>query len=348
VSNPTESVSPRRLAVDSGSTSVPERVRPENLQVTGDFNSWLETYFLGRHPRIREVRNSIIRAAAETWPVLITGETGTGKDMVARAIHTGSPRGRKAPEVVAVGGLGETTWSILFGHRKGSFTGAVEEHEGVFRSADRSSLLLEDIGDLPMKVQPMLLRALEHGVFRPLGSDREVHSDVRVIATSNLLLEHEVSEGRFRADLYQRLSVLKIDLPPLREHLDDLEIYVPHFLKKAVAAHRPDRRMSPGAMKVLFQWSWPRNIRELEHFLYRLSVEAETDVIREEEVRRALATDRPRRGRARRNGVTQTLNRAGLIRILEETGGNKREAARKLKISPGSLYSLMKEFKIFG
>src|SRR6185369_6370160 len=138
----------------------------ETLRVSGEYPTWLETYFLGRHPSIREVRASIVRAAAESWPVLITGETGTGKDMVARAIHAGSSRCRKIPEVVAVGGLGETAWSVLFGHRKGSFTGAVSQHDGVFQAAAGSSILLEDIGDLPAKVQPMLLRALEHGRFR--------------------------------------------------------------------------------------------------------------------------------------------------------------------------------------
>lgn len=328
---------------------VPREGTPaEPARPAAEFALWLESYFLGRHPLIKQVRASVVRAAAEHWPVLITGETGTGKDMVARAIHAGGPRGRRAPEVVAVGGLGETAWSILFGHRKGSFTGAVEDHDGVFRSADGSSLLLEDIGDLPMRIQPLLLRALEHGVFRPLGMDREIHSDVRVIGTSNLYLEREVAEGKFRADLYQRLSVLRIDLPPLRDHLEDLDLYVPHFLAKAAAAHRPVRRMSPEAQKELFQWSWPRNIRELEHFLYRLSVDVDDEVIGPDDVRRALATNRPDTDRRRKGRKTPSMSRALLIRTLEETRGNKREAARRLKVSPGTLYSLMKELKVFG
>jgi DNA-binding NtrC family response regulator len=323
-------------------------VLSETLRVSGEYPTWLETYFLGRHSSIREVRASIIRAAAESWPVLITGETGTGKDMVARAIHAGSRRGRKMPEVVAVGGLGETAWSVLFGHRKGSFTGAVSQHEGVFKAAAGSSILLEDIGDLPAKVQPMLLRALEHGLFRPLGSDRECHSDVRVIATCNLPLEREVAAGRFRPDLYQRLSVLSIKVPPLRDHLEDLEIYVPHFLSKAAAAHRPVKGISKSAMDLLVAHSWPRNVRQLEHFLYRASVEAPGIEIQADDVHRILEraeqAPAPSRGAAPAGGPT----REEVIRVIGETEGNKREAARRLGIAPGTLYRLMKKLKIYG
>jgi len=320
----------------------------ETLRVSGEYPTWLETYFLGRHPSIREVRASIVRAAAESRPVLITGETGTGKDMVARAIHAGSSRCRKIPEVVAVGGLGETAWSVLFGHRKGSFTGAVSQHDGVFQAAAGSSILLEDIGDLPAKVQPMLLRALEHGRFRPLGSDRECHSDVRVIATCNLHLDREVAAGRFRPDLYQRLSVLPIMIPPLRDHLEDLEVYVPHFLSKAAAAHRPVKGISKPAMDLLADHSWPRNVRQLEHCLYRASVEAPGIEIQVDDVHRILDRSEHAPPSSRGAAPAGGLTREEVIRVIGETEGNKREAARRLGIAPGTLYRLMKKLKVYG
>jgi DNA-binding NtrC family response regulator len=315
-------------------------------RISSEFPKWLESYFLGRHPAVRETRAAILRAAAESWPVLVTGETGTGKDMVARAIHHGSSRRDKLPEVVAVGGLGETSWSVLFGHRKGSFTGAVSDHDGVFRSANGSSILLEDVSDLPLRVQPMLLRAIEHGLFRPLGSDREIHSDVRVIATSNVHLDREVGNGRFRADLYQRLSVLTIELPPLRDHLEDLEVYVPFFLAKAAAAHRPAKRITTSALAALAEYAWPRNIRELEHFLYRVSVEVHGNEIGAEDIRRFLRKDLLPAPRPRRPRPSRVLNRDAIVRTLRETNGNKREAARKLNVAPATLYSLIKRHRI--
>jgi DNA-binding NtrC family response regulator len=313
-----------------------------------DFTLWLESYFLGRHPLIREARATVVRAAAESWPVLITGETGTGKDLIARAVHAGSRRGRSLPVVVAVGGLGETAWSILFGHRKGSFTGAVSHHDGVFKSAHGSSILLEDVADLPLRVQPMMLRAIEHGLFRPLGADREMHSDVRVIATCNLPLAQEVALGRFRADLYQRLSVLKIELPPLREHLEDLELYVPHFLSKAAAEHRPAKTMSREAMAALGTYSWPRNVRELEHFLYRASVEVRGQEIAAEDVHRILEEDASKFAPTALPVRSRAVSRAALQEALAAAGGNKREAARRLGVAPGTLYRLLKTHKVYG
>jgi len=305
---------------------------------------WLENHFQGQHPLLCEARAAALRAAQSDWPILITGETGTGKDLLAQGIHLLSSRGGKPAQVIAVSSLGETAWSVLFGHRKGSFTGAVGDHQGIFCVAGGTTIILEDVADLPLRVQPMLLRAVEHRIMRPLGSDSEVRSDFRIIATSNLPLEGEVAEGRFRADLFQRLSVLHIHLPPLREHLDDLRVYVPHFLEKAVPPDAAPKGISAAALRILEDHSWPRNIRELEHVLYRASVEATGDVIGEEDLKRihpSLTGGRPSR-------PSQSLSRATVIRALEQTKGNKREAARLLGVSPGTLYTLIKKHRIFG
>jgi DNA-binding NtrC family response regulator len=317
--------------------------------VSAGFEAWLEGYLLGEHPLIARARASILVAAREEWPVLITGETGTGKDMAAAAIHRGSRRRAKEPQVVAVGGLSETAWSVLFGHRKGAFTGSERDHAGVFRLAHDSTLILEDVTDLPLNIQPMLLRAIERGAFRPLGEDREAHADVRVISTTNIPLPGEVARGGFRGDLYQRLSVLQIGLPPLREHLEDLAIYVPHFLSRAATADRLPKAISADAMRVLERHSWPRNVRELEHVLYRASAEASGSQIRSADLEEILDEQGivPERSKQTRPGrPLVTLGRDTVLRVLRESRGNKREAARKLGVAPGTLYRLVERYRI--
>ena len=309
-----------------------------------DFERWLGKSFLGEHPLIRKVRALIAKAAAQDWPVLITGETGTGKDLIAQAIHAGSRRARHAAQVVAVGGLGETSWSVLFGHVKGAFTGAHGDHLGVFRTAHGSSVLLEDVSDLSIRVQPLLLRAIQHGLFRPLGARDEVRADVRIIASTNMPLDEEVRAGRFRADLFERLSVLKIEVPPLRDHLQDLKLYVPHFLARCREAGGPEKVMTDSALEALSRYQWPRNIRELEHFLFRASVEVDGTEIGAEDVSSLLQSG----GRATRSrrGQRSMIDRLTLIRTLSETAGNKREAARRLHIAPGTMYSLLERYGV--
>jgi DNA-binding NtrC family response regulator len=306
------------------------------------FARWLEGYFLGRHPLIRKARAAIVRAAAEDWPVLITGETGTGKEMAFWAVHDGGVRSVYPPHVVHVGGLGETAWSTLFGHRKGAFTGAVYDLDGVFLAANGSSVILDDVVTLPQKIQPMLLRAIEQGCFRPLGESREVKADVRVIATTNVPLEEEVAHGRFRHDLYERLAVLKVSLPPLRAHLEDLEIYVPHFLQAAARPGRPPKKISEEAMDFLRGQTWPGNVRELKHLLFRASVDVEGTTI-EMGTLQSLVNPGISRTRPGRNG---SLDGDAVREALKSARGNKREAARLLKVAPNTLYKLMREHGI--
>jgi two-component system, NtrC family, response regulator HydG len=308
----------------------------------GKFSGWLDEYVLGKHPLMVEIRRIIARVAPYEWPVLITGETGTGKDLAAHAIYAGSRRASKGLHVAAVGGLGETAWSVLFGHRKGSFTGATEDHEGIFSQANGATLLLEDVCDLPLRLQPMLLRALEGGRFRPLGAREERSTHVRVLASTNAPLDRAVEERRFRADLYQRLAVLKIVMPPLRSHLEDLSIYVPHFLKKAVEEGAEPKRVSSDAMNILASMTWPGNVRELEHFLYRATVEVHGPVIRGEDVSRLLLPESEVVRAVRFGRSAPTRETMGMT--LKAAKGNKREAARRLGISPTTLYSMMRRW----
>jgi DNA-binding NtrC family response regulator len=208
----------------------------------GPFEPWLESVLLGNHPLMKAVRSRVVRAAATDLHVFISGPTGTGKEIVARAIHGGSTRGTRKLYVVALAGLRETARSLLFGHKRGAFTGAIADHEGVFGAAHCSTLLFDDIDNTPIELQPMLLRAVQYGAFLRLGETHERCSDVRILATTNAPMEREILVGRFRADLYQRLSVLKIELPPLKDHLDDLDVYVPHFsARPQPRATRPRR-----------------------------------------------------------------------------------------------------------
>jgi two-component system, NtrC family, response regulator HydG len=306
------------------------------------FEGWLENHFIGRHPLVLAARSAVAMAALHDWPVLIAGETGTGKDMLAGAIHAGSARNAKPAQVLAVSGLGETAWSMLFGHQKGAFTGADASHEGVFRAADASTLILEDVADLPLKVQPMLLRAVEHGRFRPLGSERELRVDVRVISTSNVPLTSEIERGRFRADLYQRLSLFRVHLPALRDHLSDLDLLVPHFMAK----HAP-KSVGPDGLEELRSYEWPRNVRQLEHVLLRAAWESEGAVVGARDIRRILLDDPTPLASARGAGRPAIeVDRAALIRALRAAGGNKREAARRLNMAAGTLYRLLRSHQI--
>lgn len=243
------------------------------------------TFFglIGHSPAMRTVFDRIERYAASPAPVLITGESGTGKELAARALHQCGPR-RRAPFVaVNCAALSsELIESELFGHEKGAFTGAVTSHRGRFERADGGTLFLDEVGDMPRKSQTKLLRVLEDGAVERVGSERSMPIDVRVVAATNAPLEQSVAARRFREDLYYRLSVLRLHLPPLRERREDMLLLTTYFL--SVFAHQYDRgllRLTPGALHLLTSYPWPGNVRELKNVLERVVVEAAGDVIGE-------------------------------------------------------------------
>ena len=236
---------------------------------------------IGISPAIREVERKITLYGPTAATVVITGETGTGKEVVARALHTAGPR--RTREFVAVNCTaisGELLESELFGHEKGAFTGALRTHRGRFERADGGTLFLDEIGDMPLATQAKLLRVLEDGRIERVGAEQTRPVDVRVVAATNVPLERAVSQGRFRADLYHRLSVLRIHLPPLRERREDIPLLVDHFLARNNARYgQKVRRLTSEAIALLQAYLWPGNVRELRNVLERVFVETRADVI---------------------------------------------------------------------
>jgi DNA-binding NtrC family response regulator len=235
----------------------------------------------GAGPAIREVFRKIARYAPSDAAVVVTGETGTGKELVARALHEGSPRSHGPFVAVNCSAISEELLeSELFGHEKGAFTGAVRTHRGRFERAGGGTLFLDEIGDMPLHTQAKLLRVLEEKRIERVGGEQEREIDVRVVCATNVALEQAVGQGRFRADLYHRLSVLRIHMPPLRERPEDIPLLVEHFLDgfNRRYGHRIER-LTPEALALLRSYLWPGNIRELRNVLERVYIETQAEVI---------------------------------------------------------------------
>jgi two-component system NtrC family response regulator len=235
---------------------------------------------------MREIYQLIEKVAPTPASVLITGESGTGKELVARAIHINSPR-EKSPFIsVNCAALPETLLeSELFGHERGAFTGATSMRKGRFELADSGTLFLDEIGDIPLPLQAKLLRVLQERSFERVGGIRPINVDVRIITATNRDLKDEVDEGRFREDLYYRLNVLHIHLPPLRERADDIPMLTDHFINKfAKMLKKPNLRISGDALRFLVGLPWEGNVRELENTIERAAILCSGDVIRAEDV----------------------------------------------------------------
>jgi transcriptional regulator with PAS, ATPase and Fis domain len=287
----------------------------------------------------------VARVAPTLSTVLVVGESGTGKELVARAIHTHSPRASGPFVAVNCTALSESLLeSELFGHAKGAFTGAVQAKRGLFEEAQGGTLFLDEIGDVGQKMQAQLLRVLQEGEIRRVGGSEPVRVDVRVVAATNRDLDEEVREGRFREDLYFRINVVTIRLPPLRDRPSDIELLVNHFLAKyAARERRADANLAPEAMARLLKYTWPGNVRELENVIERALALAKDGVI--------LPSDLPIEVTGVQPGVTPAtgglvddrptlaeLERRYIELILKETGGNKKRAAEILGIDRRTLY----------
>ncbi|MBC7173063.1 MAG: sigma-54-dependent Fis family transcriptional regulator [Polyangiaceae bacterium] len=237
---------------------------------------------VGRSPAIDRLRSLIERVADSPSSVLITGESGTGKELVARALHFGSSRRAGPFIVVNCGALPEALMeSELFGHEKGAFTGAQRAQEGLFRAASAGTIFLDEIGDLPMPLQVKLLRVLQEKRVRPVGGQRELEVDVRVVAATNIDVERAVVEGSFRKDLFYRLNVLRLHIPPLRQRREDIPLLTEHFLRKHGLVHGKQLELTPNARRFIFEHELPGNVRELENLLERaatLSVDGQIEL----------------------------------------------------------------------
>ncbi len=241
----------------------------ENRYLRKELNkNIISSDIIGRSAKIQKIRELIATVGPLNSTVLIQGETGTGKEVVANAIHKLSPRSEKPFVKVNCAALPDTLLeSELFGHEKGAFTGAVQRAKGRFELADGGTLLLDEIGELGIQVQAKLLRVLQYQQFERVGSSKSVQVDVRVIATTNRDLKEEVKKGNFRKDLFFRLNVVSITLPPLRERKEDIPFFVDYFLAKYNSKYKKEKSLSDKAMERLIQYEWPGNVRELENSL---------------------------------------------------------------------------------
>ncbi|HOJ69844.1 MAG TPA: sigma-54 dependent transcriptional regulator, partial [Candidatus Hydrogenedentes bacterium] len=282
---------------------------------------------------LRNLFRQAFRVAPTSAAVLLTGESGTGKEIFARLIHARSNRASGPMVTVNMGAVPEQlAESELFGHEKGAFTGADTSRAGRFEEADGGTLFLDEIGELPLSLQPKLLRVLETGEFRRIGGTTDRRANVRVIAATNRDLEREVTAGRFREDLFYRLNVFPLRIPPLRERREDIIPLAELFLGPW------KKRLSPAAARLLAAWSWPGNARELRNVVERAAILADGDMILPEDLPDALR-NAPRSDRPDAPGrpLMEEAQRRAIREALEKTGGNRTKAAQLLGISRRSL-----------
>ncbi|HYH87565.1 MAG TPA: sigma 54-interacting transcriptional regulator, partial [Pyrinomonadaceae bacterium] len=289
-------------------------------------------------------------AARADSTVIITGESGTGKDVLARFIHARSARAESPMMAVNCAALPESLFeSEFFGHERGAFTGATATKRGLIEAADGSTLFLDEIGEMPQQTQAKLLQFLEEGRFRRVGATRDRDADVRVIAATNRNLADEVSTGRFRADLFYRLNVISLHVPPLRQRREDIPALVEHFVSMfRERFNRPALNLSDEARRRLADYDWPGNVRELRNAIERAAALATSDTIEAEQVLPAAAQHQGEGKPLAQNGATVTLDeieRQHILRVLEESGGNRERAAAILGISARTLYRKLREYE---
>jgi DNA-binding NtrC family response regulator len=328
----------RRQFQDRNSVFDSDATLAERLEVCG---------MIGRSPAIREVFDVIQRLAPHARNVLVTGETGSGKELVARALHEMGPRKAKKLVTVNCSAVVETLFeSELFGHVRGAFTGATGDKVGVFEAANGGTVFLDEVGELPAGAQAKLLRTLENGEVQRVGSVELRKVDVRVVAATNRRLDREIAEGRFRADLYYRLNVVEITVPPLRERSEDVPYLTAAFVKKfAKDFGKQITGLTEAAEERLVRRSWPGNVRELRNVIERACLLCEGHLLTEGDLARSLV-DRPVAVSmaADEEPAGPPPSEEEVREALDTTGGNKSLAARRLGISRRALYRLIEKY----
>jgi DNA-binding NtrC family response regulator len=319
-------------------TALPEKPQPP-LNPPG---------LIGRTAPMLAVYKQIAHAANATAPVLIVGESGTGKELVARAIHSNGRRASRPFVPINCGALTETVLeSELFGHARGSFTGAIADTKGIFEQANGGTVFLDEIGETSPALQVKLLRVLQEGEVRPVGASRIVKVDVRVVAATNVDLEREAAQQRFRQDLYYRLSVIVIQVPALRDRREDIPLLIQTFLQNACSRAGRRADLTPAAMTAMTNYRWPGNVRELENTIERLVVFSRGSQIDVSDLpfkpptgpnlEERLFVDLP---------PLDELERRYLLHVIEQVGGNRTRAAEVLGIDRRTLYRMAERFGI--
>lgn len=302
---------------------------------------------IGQSDRMQEVFEAVHRVAPTKATVLLRGESGTGKELIAKAIHYMSPRSggpfikfncASIPE-----GLLE---SELFGHEKGAFTGAISSRQGKFELADKGTIFLDEIGDLPLTLQPKILRVLQEKEFERVGSDRTRRVDVRIIAATSRDIEVLVSNGGFREDLYYRLNVIPIFLPPLRERGEDIPVLIEHFLERFNKENQRRVTIDKPALQTLINYDWPGNVRELENTIERLVIMARTDRITISDLPISLTVRQYKESVGSHTTNLKDIERMNIINALKKTGWIQARAARLLGITPRQIGYKIKKYGI--
>jgi len=341
-----------------------DRLQAENQELRSEIQqAFGGRMILGEHPKIREVLDVVARVAESDATVLVHGESGTGKELVARALHQNSARLGKPFVALNCAAIPENLLeSELFGHTKGAFTGATANRAGKFEAAHQGTLFLDEIGDMSLPLQAKMLRVLQEGCVEPLGSNAVHPVDVRVVAATHHDLVRAVEENQFREDLFYRLNVIRIELPPLRERGDDVALLARHFLEKVRSSRTLVRDFSSDALDVLRAHSWPGNIRELENFVLRLSLLCGKEVADRNDVAPLLAGGLPGKGPAAPSppaahpepatvpGVRplEEIERRAILDALRQHEGNRTAAAQALGISVRKLQYKIKEYQQAG
>jgi len=306
---------------------------------------------IGNHPKMQEVFEIIGRVAGTDKTVLIQGESGTGKDLIAKTIHYNSGRKDKPLVTIPCGALTDTLLTTeLFGHTKGAFTGAIKETVGRFQAAEGGSVVLDEIGEVPLNLQKTLLRVIEEKEFERVGDNRPIRVDIRILATTNRNLQEEIRKGNFRKDLYYRLSIVSLTIPPLRERVSDIPLLVNHFLKKFKEGGHSGR-IEPAALEYLKNYPWHGNVRELSSMVQQMLLFSDGPTLTENDLPPQLrlhpqSLQAETRGKIRLPAMVSELEEKWIMQKLVESDWNQEKAAKLLGMTRKMLTNRIKKYKL--
>lgn len=324
-----------------------ERLKLENLKLREEvLKEYSFANIITRSDKMKEIFNTINKSSPYKLSILLTGESGTGKELLAKAVHHNSPRSKHPFVALNCGAIPEDLLETeLFGHAKGAFTGAVTSKKGLFEEADQGTFFLDEIGELPLNLQVKLLRVLQEDEIRRVGENKTLHVDVRIVAATAKDLKKEIKKNLFREDLFFRLNVVSVHIPPLRERKEDILLLTDHFIKKYANQKKKIKSVSNDFFKQLHDYHWPGNVRELENILQRSIVMNETGVLTPDD----LPNDFNKHNKPVLpfKQACQQFEKEIISNALKNTTGNRTEAAKLLGISYRSLMYKLKEHKIF-